>query len=408
VRIFALGVPINVRFDASIPRADQERIASAWERCQTASGRPGGLAEDESTAIDVVLRISEFPGQDSADAYHQIRAHTVTELEQALASGITLWAIEAQKHNLLMIHAAGICDEHGRTVILAAPSGTGKTTLARVLCSEEGSDRSIPNPSPEPFAYVSDETVALTREGEVVMYPKPLSIVEGDAGVKKQVEPGHLALRRTAATETWSTSLQPGLLVIVERDAGGPEHPDVRRLGASEGLVRLVSQVSFLPMLRDPLKTLIGLIERCGGVHHIRYREADTLGAVIHRLLDESAPVPIVWEPAADYASLHEGADDEIPGEHAGPDDPVLRRSSAVVDGVWIEDQLMLLGERELVGLSDAGSAIWETLVHPMSPEQLFAELGGGAPPLHGESIRAAFMTVVDELVSGGILERMD
>lgn len=79
-----------------------------------------------------------------------------------------------------MMHAAGVVDEAGRVVALVGPSGRGKTTAARTLAARYG--------------YVSDETIGIDAQGNVLPYRKPLSIIE-DGLWKTQRPPSELGLR---------------------------------------------------------------------------------------------------------------------------------------------------------------------------------------------------------------------
>ncbi|MGO7984161.1 hypothetical protein ACC691_40715, partial [Rhizobium johnstonii] len=77
-----------------------------------------------------------------------VSAPTLEALPESLSAAITRFVITANAGRLLMFHASGL-DAGGdgtRSVIaFVAPSGTGKTTIARVLGQSYG--------------YVSDELV---------------------------------------------------------------------------------------------------------------------------------------------------------------------------------------------------------------------------------------------------------
>ncbi len=84
-----------------------------------------------------------------------------TSLEVA-TQDITKAFIGQHHGKLLMLHAGAVTDEAGRTLAYVAPSGTGKSTLTRLLARE--------------FGCVTDETVGIRVDTlEVLPYPKPVT-----------------------------------------------------------------------------------------------------------------------------------------------------------------------------------------------------------------------------------------
>ncbi|MDA4829615.1 hypothetical protein PE182_11000, partial [Kocuria rhizophila] len=191
---------------------------------------------------------------------------------ESLTTAVTLAGIERHRGRSLMFHAAGLADPvTGGTAVLVAASGTGKTTAARRLGRDLG--------------YVSDETVCVDpADLGIAPYPKPLSVVRGPGEPKEQVSPDDLGLhplRGPAALRA---------LLLLERDPA-QEHPHVTDpLPLVTALATLVPNISALPALPRPLRTLVRAIDACGGVRAVRYREIDDVAAHVHRL----ATVPAV------------------------------------------------------------------------------------------------------------------
>jgi len=72
------------------------------------------------------------------------------------------WAV---RDDLVLVHA-GVVVRDGRALLVAGPSGRGKSTLTAALVKRG-------------FAYFSDEIAALTTEGNVLRYPTPLRLRAG-------------------------------------------------------------------------------------------------------------------------------------------------------------------------------------------------------------------------------------
>lgn len=197
-------------------------VRRAWSRC---------LVEDatDPQVIDVRIADRVRAGRSSRD----VLAPSPEVAMELLTQAITLAGIEHGAGRLLMLHACGLVDPGtGRALVLAAPSGTGKSTAARHLGVRWG--------------YLSDETVALRADGSVVAYPKALSLREG-ARWKVQASPDDLGLLRP---EAW----QLGPVAILDRTETGT--PAAHRLPLAESVARLAEHTSYLPRLPRPLHAL--------------------------------------------------------------------------------------------------------------------------------------------------------
>ncbi|MET3204590.1 UNVERIFIED_ORG: hypothetical protein ABIB21_001379 [Arthrobacter sp. UYEF13] len=195
-----------------------------------------------------------------------LQSSTVGGLAESLTSEITLAAILEQAGKLTMLHACGIADPRtGAVVALVAKSGTGKTTAAKVLART--------------FTYVTDETVAITNDGRVVPYPKPLSIKQAAGSPKLQVGPDELGLGRAPG----SVYIQS--IVLLDRvQSPSPFPPKLQKMPLADAVLALIPDSSSQSSLVDPLQSLCRLIDHVDGVWKVTYTEADDLTAVLAQL----------------------------------------------------------------------------------------------------------------------------
>jgi hypothetical protein len=164
-----------------------------------------------------------------------------------------------------MFHAGGLANlRTGASVVYVAPGGTGKTTISATLGPGRG--------------YITDETVAVTRSGEITPYPKPLSTRNADGG-KDELAPGSLGLRPPAAAP-WLA----GLLAL-DRDPAHVGDPVVQTVGLLDAIALLSPETSALAALDEPLRTLRDIIEGAGGLLRVTYMEARQLGPLVEEIL---------------------------------------------------------------------------------------------------------------------------
>jgi hypothetical protein len=244
VRLEALEVAFDVICAGSGAAELSRAVVDAWDSCLV---EPDGSAEAPEV-LRLVLdddhdRLAALAGES------QLFGSDLPTVMDRLSPMITRIAVTTRREDLVMVHACAVGDpETGAAAVLFGPSGTGKTTLARTLCTD--------------LAYLSDETAGICEdELRIVPYPKPLSIIvtPGDA-VKEQVAPASLGLR-------------DGDVVL--------EH-----LPTVDALPELVSQTSYTRQMERPLHRLAALADRVGGVHRVTYAEAVQLRPVVRALLD--------------------------------------------------------------------------------------------------------------------------
>ena len=183
-----------------------------------------------------------------------------------LTARVTLEAIESQHGRMWMLHACGLADPvSGASVVLVAPSGTGKTTAARVLGRT--------------FGYLSDETVAIGADGSIVAYPKPLSLLEGGVRPKRQRSPRELGLVEAPAAPVARGAGTAG--PTRRRDGAPAEGPVVTTVRTVDALPALAAQTSGLRLLPEPLHLMAGHLARTGGLRRISYDDAADLVPVV-------------------------------------------------------------------------------------------------------------------------------
>jgi hypothetical protein len=163
--------------------------------------------------IDLAYRVYERTGTYALtrekETFEEIaRDEIVVAITQALTAQ---WVV---RDDLALVHA-GVVVRDGRALLIAGPSGRGKSTLTAALVKHG-------------FAYFSDELAALTNEGTVLRYPTPLRLRDGalarlgdlapelerwPASVSGWGERLHLVSPQPAAVETAETA-RVGMVVF--------------------------------------------------------------------------------------------------------------------------------------------------------------------------------------------------
>ncbi len=298
---------------------------------------------------------------------------------QSLSRQVTQAAIDAGRSDLWMLHAAGIATPSGDVVAFVGPSGRGKTTAARQLGREYG--------------YVSDETIAITRAGEVLPYRKPLSIIEQPRRPKVETRPSSLGLREVPSR------LRVRAIVLLHRDPGHDGSPVVEAVDLGEALDDLVTQSSHLVERADALRFVAAVARSTGGIRRVRYREARDLPGIVPPLVSGSAAGLAIDPPVAR---------DPLP---ASGGDGIIRyfRSDTV-------DELALAAPRRVAVLTRAGGgrgtvhvlagiapALWEAASGAPFDALVEAATAAHGAPDAGDAA-AVVRAAVDRLVAEGLL----
>ncbi|WP_446666169.1 hypothetical protein [Flexivirga sp. B27] len=356
--IDVLGSVISV----DIPPADSDRIRAQWSRC---------MAQPDRTPVTSVV----YGSQDDAD-----------RRDYGLASALTLAGITQAAGTRLMLHAAGVADPGtGRVAVLVAASGTGKTTAARRLCTAG-------------FGYVTDETVSIGTDDDVLAYPKPLSVViAGDSPHhKSQHGPDELGLPPCPADP------RAALFVLLDRDGDDPgATPSLDRVPLLDGLISLIPQTSALPAMPRPLQTLAGAVRRAGGVWRLRYHDVEDATDLLRDavLADPVEPSDVTAFPAPVDRSSRPHPADEAASEETAPDDhePQVADDSRVVrapylDAIGVDAEVLVLIDTRPVRLSGLGATIWTGSAQATSVAELTARCVAehGEHPQAGDLVRDA------------------
>ena len=299
----------------------------------------------------------------------------------ALSMDVTFAALEARAGQLLMLHAAGLATADGGVVVLAGPSGRGKTTASRVLGRR--------------FGYVSDESVGIAADGIVLPYRKPLSLIESDHPLKTQRSPTELGLLTLP-----ESSLRVAALVLLERSDDADE-PRLQLVSAAEGIAGLAQQASYLGRLPTPLRTITSHIQAVGGVHRITYRDSESLAPLIRELGARRRVSPRrVVAPAKPGSPTF-----TAPRRDATP----RYRRVPVIDSLVLDDQqlVVLVQDEEstrIVILDGIAPTLWQNAAVPTS----LAALVEAAVAAHGDPIGADAVALVTaslaDLTEAGLL----
>jgi hypothetical protein len=256
VAVSALGVPIRISVTGDRAGQVVERVPRLWECC------PADPGAEPAATVHVVFD-SRADVVEAADTQGAVAREHLEDLLQVLTQRVTLTAIDARAGEALMLHAACLADPRsGLAAAFVAPGGTGKTTLVRTL----GLGR----------LYVTDETTLVLDDGQVVPYPKPLSIRRApDSLYKDETPPSAVGLVAPPGR------VRLTVLCLLDRDDTHRGRPRVTELGTLDALVALVPQTSHLPELARPLQRLAALCESLGGVRRIAYRESSELAELV-------------------------------------------------------------------------------------------------------------------------------
>lgn len=241
--LMSMRVPVVVTVDGYAAADAVREAREAWGTLVVEGEAPAG-ARELSFTVDLPSDIEQFL--------------------DSLSTRVTLEGIDEHSGDLLMLHAAGFAHRDTGTVLACvAPSGTGKTTLSRATAGH--------------FSYVTDETVAVTSRGEVVRYPKPLSVKQHTSGwaPKQQVQPESLGL--TVAPDEGLTLRG---IVLLRREASttgasaSASPPTLEPVPLGEALLALVPELSYLGRMHQPLHRIAEAVLRTGGVTRLTYQEA--------------------------------------------------------------------------------------------------------------------------------------
>ncbi|QHC60069.1 PqqD family protein [Rathayibacter sp. VKM Ac-2760] len=351
---FGLGVRLS--FDETVPDAVIASVQESWSDVTDVAERPGTA---HRIAMTEPVGIAGVIAQPSEEA-----------LAEHIGAALTVAAADACRGRLLSIHASALALPDGRVVAFTGRPGAGKSTLISLAGRRYG--------------YVTDETVAVRRDGTVLPFRKPIALHADGSGWKRHRSPaasGMLPLPEAP--------LRLAGLWLLARDPHGPDEPELEDVGFDEALRALLPELSWFAELPSALHHLADLVDAIGGVRRLRYREAES---VLPLLVG-------VGEPAAVQRTE--------PGVSANaPAAPGAFRRDARTE--WIErDGVVSCLRGSLVeSLTGIAPALWRALGHPATLEELTAAVVAehGAPP-EGEA-QEPVAAVLAELAERGLVER--
>lgn len=361
MRIATLGLTIDV----ALPEIDEhwrEVIHHQWAHLATSKG-----------PADLVVEPGTFNGR-WINFNH--------DLPYTIHRRVTNDAIVAQRGKLLMLHAAGL-GQDGKAIALAAPSGTGKTTAARILGQH--------------FAYLTDETFALTPQGSVVVHPKPLSVCtdRGDR-IKDGISPLEAKLRLPTG------DYQMHATVILQRNE---HHRGPARLEAIDPIAatfELINQTSSLLALTNPLETLIALTCRTDGPYRLHYREiGDAIGVLQELFAAPTTPAAIPYQGFGPGPIAWQIDMEQPTGDPRTDERPLVVRQPWI-DAARLGDITIVFTGPQARFLQPLGASIWHAATTPRTIDELTRQAVADC----GDHPQATCLVegAVDDLIANGVL----
>jgi energy-coupling factor transporter ATP-binding protein EcfA2 len=371
----ALESIVRVELDETLTEAERESIASQWVDVS--------IGED-ATANETILAGLGSSDEETPHGVTPVRAPSVEELSDLLASSVTLRGIGNLAGHALMLHAAAVSLEDGRVIGFVGPSGRGKTTAARVLGRR--------------FGYVTDETLGVRADGSVIAYPKPLSI--GDRPEYKQVSAASAVGLRKPVDE-----LTLGAIVILDRRPD-VDAPRIETVPLTEALADLVPQTSYFSALSRPLFTLVQLARSTGGIRRVVYSEAEHLPDLIDEILetteDDDAMVTEVADQSRRDCDCAKGGGGDVP---ASSEAGTYRRTDHS-DALLLDEQLLILRPSQITVLEGVGPVVWLAASDSTEADLREAALSQLPEPPEGVDPGQVVATTLQQLVEAQLLAR--
>ena len=291
------------------------------------------------------------------------------------------------RDDLLSIHAAGVVRGDG-AVLLPGSAGSGKTTLcARLL--QRGA------------AYLSDDSVAVDRQGRLLGYPKPLGFKVGtweqfaDAGLADlELDPGIQLVWQVPPSRLGApivSAADPVAVVLprFERDAQLQVEPVPRH----EAAAALLGQAQNLPAFGVPAALeVIGRLAAGVPSYSVVYGDARRAAPAVLDLIGRPHPA------GGGYEVLR-------PEATAGP--PTQPFPAGDVSALCFEDGALLVrgDTADFIAVERVGALVWPLFDGQRSVESIGAELA----PLFAaprSAVEADVARWVAELVERGFLVR--
>lgn len=332
-----LGSPLSIHFDTDVTKSQADDLKTAWSRCLANEGSAFAPPHAVNAERQAVFQGRVRTGNSSSN----VDAGTFAQFASQLTSVVTMAGIETRAGELMMLHASGLAQPStGRTAALVGPSGMGKTTATRILGARYG--------------YVTDETLAISRTGNIVPYPKPLSVVQNhELAPKAQIGPDELGLLHAPAELTLAA------VILLDRNPT-VDKPVVTPLRNAEAIIELIPQTSSLARIHKPLQWLCTILDNCGGAVRVTYREARDLFLVLPELLQRTPAQKEDWSAVVE---------NEEPTSASNPLPGTVRRAQLIDVIEFAKDEeaieLLAMAGNQVLRLGGIAPAIWHATRTP-------------------------------------------
>ena len=230
-----------------------------------------GPVDDHDLMISGSIR-----GQDLYPTEVTVMARDLESLLRRLTSRIVHDAMEAQAGRLTMISASAVAHPaSGETIAFVGGKGSGKTNMALSLGHSYG--------------FVADDVVAIRADNSVVPFARPLSL-EHEFGM---LPSGETPIDLVSPTNFWleTPPKEPAIrsVVFLDRQQDFTGTPYLTELEPLEGILELSGEVTYLNELRLPLHRLGSIVDQCGGIHRLTYRQAHDALPLVAELIGAAA-----------------------------------------------------------------------------------------------------------------------
>jgi hypothetical protein len=284
----------------------------------------------------------------------------------------------------LAVHAAA-AEHNGTAVVLAAPSGLGKTTLCAALVKRG-------------WRYLSDELAPITADHVVLPHPKPLTVkASGWSLLGTSAAEPHGAQRRYVRPDELGATVAPAspvaaLLFVAYRSGPGQLQP----LGTTATALALAGQV-HTPTVMD-LRAVGALASSVNGFAlgcddlDVAARHVETARQAAPRRAR-----PFTYSPLTTVARRLVTAKDLTLASRLGPADGI--------EGLVLDDGGLLHHRRtgRLVALNRRGTEIWPALDGAASLAELASTLAA-RHDTEAAVIEADLLSLASQLAAEGLL----
>ncbi|KQQ05652.1 MULTISPECIES: hypothetical protein [unclassified Rathayibacter] len=258
--IAPFGLGVRLTFDDTVPDELIASLQESWSDVTDVADRPGSAH---------LVSLSEPAGVPRV-----IAQPTEEAIAEHIGAALTVAAANACEGRLLSIHASAVALPDGRVVAFVGRPGAGKSTLVSRAGRVHG--------------YVTDETVAVRRDGGVLPFRKPIALhASTGTGWKEHRSPAAMGMLPLP-----DAPLRLAGLWLLARDADGPAAPALEEVAFDDALRTLLPELSFFATLPAALHHLADLVDAIGGVRRLRYREAESVLPLLDTV-GEPAPVEV-------------------------------------------------------------------------------------------------------------------